>query len=205
VGRVRTTEQFTGTPFDVSINNINPKLYELPIDFKVIDYDTYELNYIIGGFNQKKAGKFNQPLVDVDFNFIINRDKSFSRNSEEVLSKLDYQIKVHEMNALVTTYQTALKVENPDYTNVLVLTMEDIIPERAILILDTLSKVYINKSVNSRFDINERTISFINKQLDDVRASLKEIEDTMQNYKKQKAILDLDWEREDFFNKLARI
>jgi len=104
---------------------------------------------------------------------------------------------------LVNKFKGALKVENPDYTNVLVLTMEDIIPDRAILILDTLSQVYISKSVNSRFEINERTVSFIDKQLDDVSLSLNEIEDTMQTYKQKNNILDLNWEKEDFFRKLA--
>lgn len=203
VGRVRTTEQFTGTPFNIKINNINPNLYELPINFKIIDFEHYELIYISNGIEQKKQGKFNEDLIDVDFNIIVNRESSFVRNSGDLLTKLNYQVVIHDIDKLVGSYQNALKVENPDYTNVLVLTMNDILPERAILILDTLSRVYINKSVNSKFDINERTINFIDKQLDDVSSSLKEIEDTMQNYKKEKAILDLDWERQDFFVKLA--
>lgn len=111
---------------------------------------------------------------------------------------------VHEMNNLVSQFRSVLKVENPEYTNVLVLTIDDIIPERAILILDTLSKVYINKSLNSKFDINERTINYIEKQLSDVSLSLNDIEDTMQTFKQQYNILDLDWEKEDFFNKLAK-
>ena len=106
---------------------------------------------------------------------------------------------IHDLNRLVYDYKSHLKVQNPDYTNVLVLTMDDIMPQRAILILDTLSKVYINKSVNARFDINERTIIYIDKQLEDVSISLNDIEDTMQIYKQQHNILDLGWEREDFF------
>ena len=203
VGRVRTTEQFEGNPFNITINNINPKLYERAIDFKILDYDKFEFKYLSNGAEIKKVGKFGENLIDVDFNLMVSREAGFIRNTSDQLSKLDYQIVFHNLERLVSIYQSNLKAVNPDYTNVLVLTLDDIIPQRAILILDTLSRVYINKSLNSRFEINERTISFIDKQLDDVSSSLKEIEDTMQNYKKQKAILDLDWERDDFFKKLA--
>ena len=139
----------------------------------------------------------------LDFNLKIERNDNFVKAASEQLSKLEYQIVIHDLSRLISQFQSFLEVKNPDYTNVLVISLNDIIPQRATLILDTLSKVYINKSLNSRFEINERTVSYIDKQLDEVSASLKEIEDTMQNYKKQNAILDLDWERQDFFKKLA--
>lgn len=203
VGRVRTTEQFLGMPFEVNIKTINPALYESFIDVKILNFDSYELKYTLNNTEFKKQGRFNEDLVDIDLSIKINRESNFVRNAAEQISKMEYRIKVHELNQLVSEYQQALNVENPDYTNVLVLTMEDILPERAILVLDTLSQVYIRKSLNSKFEINERTVSYIDKQLDDVSFALKEIEDTMQNYKKQKAILDLDWEKKDYFDKLA--
>lgn len=203
VGRVRTTEQFSGTPFNIIINNINPNLHEHPIYFKILDFNQYELKYISNGAEVKKVGKFNENLIDVDFNIIISHDAGFVRNTANQLSKLNYQIVIHDLNNLVNKFKGALTVENPEYTNVLLLKMNDIIPQRAILILDTLSRVYINKSVNARFDINERTINYIDKQLSEVSTSLSDIEDTMQYYKQKNSILDLNWEREDFFKKLA--
>ena len=203
VGRVRTTEQFTGTPFKLIVSNINSSLIENKINVKILDYDTYQIKYILNGNEVTKTGKFEEAFIDLDFNFIIKRDGNFNRNTISSLSNLDYQVIVHDINTLVYSYQNALGVLNPDYTNVLVITLTDIIPERAVMILDTLSRLYINKSLNTRFEINERTISYIDKQLDQVRASLKEVEDTMQDYKKDKAILDLDWERNDFFQKLS--
>jgi tyrosine-protein kinase Etk/Wzc len=86
----------------------------------------------------------------------------------------------------------------------LVLKFDDILPDRAVLLLDTLSKLYLNKSLNARFELNERTISYIDKQLIEVSASLNDVEDTMQNYKRNNHILDLEWEKDDFFKKIAR-
>ncbi len=64
-------------------------------------------------------------------------------------------------------------------------------------------KLYIEKSLESRFSLNERTIEYIDKQLQEVSLSLNEIEDTMRLYKRSKNILDLDWERKDFFEKMS--
>jgi uncharacterized protein involved in exopolysaccharide biosynthesis len=203
VGRVRTTEQFNGIPFTISVNSINPRLNEKIMNFKIIDYNNYELSYTLNGTEFKKNGKIGEALVDIDFNLTVNREGNFNRNAAKELSKLDYQIIVHDLDGLVHTFQNALQVVNPDYTNVLVLTFEDILPSRAVLILDTLSKVYLNKSLNARFELNERTVSYIDKQLTEVSSSLNNIEDTMQLYKQNNNILDLGWEQDDFFKKLA--
>ncbi len=203
VGRVRTTEQFVGMPFIVRVSSVNSAINEQVMGFKIINYDEYQITYMLRDLEYKKIGKFGKNLVDVDFNILVDREKKFDRNLSDELSKLDYQIVVHDIDRLVHNYQKSLVVENPDYTNVLVLKFDDILPERAVLLLDTLSKVYLNKSLNARFELNERTISYIDKQLLEVSSSLNEIEDTMQLYKQKNNILDLGWEREDFFKKLA--
>lgn len=203
VGRVRTTEQFSGTPFAIKIKNINSALLESPISFKVLDYDHFELKYLRAGVEILKVGKFNEDFIDIDFNIYVDRASSFNRNSADQIGKLDYEVVIHDLDNLVYNYQGKLKVVNPDYTNVLVLTFDDILPERAILLLDTLTKTYIDKSVNTRFEINERTVSYIDKQLLSVSESLNIVEDTMQQYKQEHDILDLDWQRQDFFKKLS--
>ena len=204
IGRVRTTEQFSGVPFNIKVNVVNPNLFETKINFKIIDYNQFQLTYFLNGHDVVKTGKFGEDFIDVDFNLLFSREANLTRNTIIDYSKLDYQIVIHKIDKLVHDYQKALKVENPDYTNVLVLTFEDILPERAVLILDTLSKVYLNKSLNARFELNERTINYIDKQLSEVSLSLDEVEDTMQMYKRNNDILDLSWEKQDYFDKLAR-
>lgn len=203
VGRVRTTEQFGAMPFSVKINNINPELYEQSIDFRIIDYQSYEIQYLSKGNLNKLKGEFGTELINLDFNLLIDRSGNFNKNTVNVAAESSYQFIVHSDSYLVNKYQSSLQVENPDYTNVLVIKIEDIIPERAVLILDTLSQVYINKSLQDKIDINERTVSFIDKQLDEIKLSLNDIEDTMQSYKSKNAILDIKWEQEDFFKKIA--
>ena len=55
IGRVKTTEHFSGNPFEIKINNINPGWYEAMVDFKILDYDYYEMS-LLNGDEIKRSG-----------------------------------------------------------------------------------------------------------------------------------------------------
>jgi hypothetical protein len=107
---------------------VNPNLFETNINFKILDYNQFQLTYFLNGHDVVKTGKFGEDFIDVDFNLLFSREANLTRNTIIDYSKLDYQIVIHKIDKLVHDYQKALKVENPDYTNVLVLTFEDILP-----------------------------------------------------------------------------
>jgi hypothetical protein len=67
-------------------------------------------------------------------------------------------------------------VEIPEYSGIVQVTVEDIIPKRAITFLDTLGKVYIDITLNSKLDINSRTLTYIEKQLEELTQMMTSIE-----------------------------
>lgn len=205
VGKVRTTEQFVGMPFKVVVNNLNPNLYEQVFDFRIIDYDHYEIEYSKNGVNQILKGKFDTDLLDVDLNIRIERDGNLNPRLMETVRKLLYQFSIHSRENLINGIRNNLVVENPDYTKILKIELKDVIPERAILILDTLNQVYAESKLTSKFELNERTIEYIDRQLNEITGSLKSIEDTMQGYKEKKSIINLEWQQGDFLSKIGKL
>lgn len=203
VGKVRTTEQFQGTPFKINIETINPVYYEQIFDFRVIDYNNYEIIFDQNGVKQTKKGKFGEELIDSDLRISINRENFFTEKRVKDFSEIFYQFLVHTPEYLVSNIQGNLTIENPEYTNILIIKLNDILPERASLLLDTLNSVYSESKLKTKIELNERTISYIDRQLDEITYSLKSIEDTMQNYKKNNSIIDLEWERNDFLSKIG--
>lgn len=203
VGKVRTTEQFSGMPFKIVINKINPAYYEQVFDFKIKDFNTYEISYEQGGTKITKEGNFNKELIDVDLLITVNRSEIFSDKKVNDLKDIFYQFSIHSTEYLINNIRSNLEIENPEFTNILKVDLKDILPERAVLILDTLNSVYALSKLQTKFDLNERTISYIDIQLDQITYSLKSIEDTMQNYKAKKSIIDLEWERSDFLSKIG--
>ncbi len=161
------------------------------------------MEYVINNNTIKKRGQFDKELVDVDFNLLISRTPNLTMQTALALAKINYEVVVHSKEFLISKYIQTLKIENPDYTNILKLSIEDVIPERAIIVLDTLNTVYAQSTLKTRLDLNEKTLLYINKQLEEISANLKGIEDTMQSYKSYNNILDLDWEQKNYLTKLS--
>lgn len=203
VGKVRTTEQFKGMPFQIHVNSINPGFYEQIFDFRILDYDHFRISYSVDGKEQIKDGEFGKELVDTDISLRIERTGSFSQATTQSLKEIFYQFVIHSKDYLISNIRGNLTVENPEYTQILKVSLKDVIPERAVLILDTMNAVYARNKLKSRFELNERTIEYIDRQLDEITFSLKNIEDTMQIYKEKKAIVNLEWEQSDFLQKIG--
>lgn len=203
VGKVRTTEQFSGMPFEIKVNSINPSFYEVPIKFKILNYVSYQLEIELNGNKITKTGTFDKELIDVDFNILVKRTSILAMQTAPSLANVNYQIVIHSKDFLINNYLSTLTVENPDYTNILKISLEDVIPQRAVIILDTLNQVYSQSTLKSRLELNEKTLQYIDKQLAEISVVLKNIEDSMQYYKDVHQILDLDWEQQNYLGKLA--
>jgi capsular exopolysaccharide synthesis family protein len=203
VGKVRRTEQFNGVPIVVSVNSINADFYEKVIDLKILDYDTYEITYNKGRSQEIKKGFFGKELISDEYVITINRNENLSQNNVDNLKDIFYQFIIHSKDFLIGNIQGNLVLENPDYTNILKVGLNDILPERAVMILDTMNKVYAENRLKSKFELNDRTVEYIDKQLNEISFSLKSIEDTMQNYKQKKDIIDLSWEQNNFLAKIT--
>ncbi|HPQ07810.1 MAG TPA: polysaccharide biosynthesis tyrosine autokinase [Bacteroidia bacterium] len=203
VGKVRTTEQFKGMPFDIKVNAINPAFYEIPIKFKIKNYTSYQISVEINGQQITKEGFFDKELIDTDLNILVKRASNLTMQTAISLSNINYEIVIHSKDFLINQYMGTMNVENPDYTNILKVSIEDVIPERAIIVLDTLTSVYMKSTLKSRLELNEKTLQYIDKQLSEISATLKGIEDSMEYYKNTHNILDLDWEQSTYLTKLS--
>jgi len=154
-------------PFQILINSINPAYYEQVFDFRIIDYNRYEISFEQNGAKQIKRGEFDKDLVDVDLNLRINRQDNFSEKATESLKYIFYQFVIHSHDYLISNIRGNLSVTNPEYTQILKVDLKDVIPERAVLILDTLNSVYAESKLKTKYELNERTIAYIDRQLNE--------------------------------------
>lgn len=198
VGRLKTVEVYQSIPFEISVVSLNSSLYERPISLKILDENKAQLNFEVGEETVTKIIFFDKPYIDSDFSLTVSR-KFYSGG----VSGADYQFVVHDRQNLVSKYQSRITAENVDFTAIVAITVEDEIQERAVTFLDTLSREYIDFTLQSRINVNERTLGYIDKQLDGVTDILNNIENDLESYKQEKSILDLDKEQKDYFEKLT--
>ncbi|MBL7965254.1 MAG: polysaccharide biosynthesis tyrosine autokinase [Flavobacteriales bacterium] len=206
IGRLKTSEVYgpAKLPFTVRIELLNTKLYEKPFDLRIIDPEHFELSYDKSKKIVSKTYAFNTDIAEVDFMLRVNTTEEFSPKSIDKLRESEYQFVRHSRSWLVRKFKNSMNVENLAYTTILEVTAEDEIPERAKLFLDSLSKAYIDYTLQSEFDINQNTLNYIDRQLEEVTVILNRYEDDLQHYRERKDILNLSKEEERYFDELVR-
>lgn len=203
VGRFKTSQVHGTLPFTVRIEPLDAALYERLFDLRIVDSERYELSFEHKGVLQKRTHRFDEEVRDPLYILTVQRTPWLTKENMGNVAATDYQFKRHQRNRLVGQYKARIKVENQDFTTILGITVEDEVESRAKMFLDTLSKVYIDYTLKSEFDINQNTVNYIDKQLDEVTVILTRHEDELQSYKEGKDILDLSREETMFFNEMV--
>jgi tyrosine-protein kinase Etk/Wzc len=202
LGRFKRTQQYGTMPFTVDMQPLTPGLFGRPIDLKLLDYDRYEISYERAGETVKRQLRLNVPERDPDFLLTVTRQPYLTPQSIKELTIIDYQFVRHNRSKLVAQYINALKVVNQDFTSILEITVEDEVSQRAQRFLDSLSSTYIAYTLQSEMDINQNTVSYIDRQLDEVTVILEQHEDEMQRYKESKDVLNLTKEEGLYFSEM---
>ena len=203
IGRFKTTQAYNNLPFTVDMQVLNPKVYERPIDLHIIDAKTYRISYDPGSGVVTKEFEFNKDVADADFVLRITPNYDLKPSTIGKFTATDYRFIRHSRSKLVSKYARSLDVENITYTSILKVSVEDEIPERAKMFLDSLSNEYIIYTLQGDYDINENTLRYIDKQLDEVTGILGQYEDDLQSFLRSKDILDLNKESSMYFNRLV--
>ena len=201
VGRLKTTEQFQNPSFTIQPTSINSFLYEYPIDFKIIDQDTYRITYVRDNETISNVHPFNEDVSTLDYNIVTNAN--LSERELSTLKDIEYQVVFHSTNNLVSKFVSAMTLEDEAYTSILKVQVTDYIPARAKMFLDTLSEIYIGYTLKKEISINENTLKYINKQLEEVTHILDSLEMNLESYKANQAILNISREEEEYFKQLA--
>ncbi|MEO7082515.1 MAG: Wzz/FepE/Etk N-terminal domain-containing protein, partial [Flavobacteriales bacterium] len=203
IGRFKTTQVYANLPFTVHVQVLNNKLYERPFDLHIADAQSFTISYDAGQGVVTKKFPFNTDIADEDFTLRVKPNVDLRPSTLEKYTTSDYRFIRHKRERQVSKYAKTLDVVNLDFTTILQITVEDEIAERAKMFLDTLSSEYMTYTLQGDFDINENTLNYIDKQLEEVSGILNEYEDDLQAFLRSKDILDLNKENSQYFNQLV--
>src|SRR5690606_7145564 len=131
------------------------------------------VSYDKGGGVVKKRFRFGKESRTEDFLIKVTLSPYISEATVSSYMPTDYQFIRHDRSNLVKRFKRSIQLANHDYTTILQITVEDEVAERAKVFLDTLSRVFIDYSLQSEFDINRNTLVFIDRRLDEVSGTLE--------------------------------
>ncbi|NQV53687.1 MAG: polysaccharide biosynthesis tyrosine autokinase [Flavobacteriales bacterium] len=201
MGRLKVTEVYEHMPFHVIADDRSSIHPGMTFQLKILDEQSFQLFYEIEGESRALNLKFDQLILNDGIYLRIERQANLNGVSVETLKQINYMFKVHKNNVLISKYKSNLDVKNIDYTSIIEITLRDEIPSRAEEVLDTLAQLYLKNTVQSQTNINENTLNYIDRQLNEVIRIINEIESELESFKEEKAILNLSKEEETYFNR----
>src|ERR1700739_701918 len=200
-GRLRKTEVYSSVPFKVTPYYLNPAFYEKEVNFTILDKYHYRIGYLKGDHQYTQDGNFGDDFINSDMKLHISSTMDLDQTALDDVKLVEYQFKVHNTATLVGSFRSSMAVSSPDYTNIMVISLRDLIPNRAVAFLDTLDNLYLENSITTQIQRNINTINYIDKEMEFVSGIIDTIDVQIENYKEKKNILDFDKEGSEYYTK----
>lgn len=205
VGRLKVTEVYKNVPFSVVTSQRTSNYSGREFNVTIIDTSSYFLTWERNGSAFKKRFLFGDLVLDDGFFFRIEKGANLNNVTIQPLSKISYMFTVQSRGASLSKYQRAIEVKNLDYTSIVEISLKDEIQSRAVEILDTLSAMYVANTLENKVQVNDNTLRYIDKQLDEVTDIINEIEKELETYKESSSVLNLTREEETYFMRLNEV
>lgn len=186
-GYIKSFQNFKNMPFSLELANpdsIKENVSgEVQISHNKIVFNNVE--YPCDTFVQSDFGKIK---------WHINR---------EDLGSTDWYVNIDPIPTTVTDLQKSLTIEPiSKQSSILSVTYTDPLPERGVLILNTLFSLYGSSSVDYQSRMSENTLRFLDDRLKLVSGDLGGIEKELQEFKTRNDIVDLSAQGNVILNQL---
>lgn len=213
-------ELYKEAPFDVHFARSHDQLINTPFFVEILSDSTYRLtsrkkeaasyNYIdnrvknqIPLFLVNQVHRFGEILESPHFKFYLEL-KDHHRFSKRATDK--YYFLFHHMDYLTLRYLNSLSIEPTSPTSsVINISITGSHYRKVTEFLNQLAQVYINKDLEEKNRKAKNTIEFIESQISDVSSSLSYTGNTLEQFRSQNRIVDLDFQGQKMYETLNRL
>ena len=198
-----TQPLYPKSPIKVEVDTFIREYKDLAFSITVIDSNYFNLEVEYDGdklpafyLNQKFA--FGQDIETKHFKFRLQKG-----NFVKPVIGGTYEFKVRSANKLIAEMLENLTAEPLDKdANIVRLTYMDVIPVRALDILNEVGKVYIDLDIQDKAEVASLTLKFVDEQLNNTGSMLSTNEQEMQAFKEKNKTVDLSEESKAVLQKL---
>lgn len=157
------------------------KQYNISADgMAMINKQEHEINF-------SATGTFGKPFKNEYFNFTLHPKKEGLKQTD-----VEYRFIFHDNNNLTFNYLRKINVALADKkSEVIRLTLEGTEPLREIHYLNELVKVYLGLKLEMQTKTQNRSLEFIDSQLEGISDSLSVAENTFTRFRSKNQIIDL--------------
>lgn len=205
---------YRDTPFRVSNITIkDSKAFDDTFIIKHIDQTKFELSYKNSFFTELLSmvpvnikPEFLRPSKKGVFHYGNQIDL---RNCSIIIEKnghyeaAEYSFKLNKHEDIIKSIQNNLSIKPASFkSSVLRITYKDQVAKRAQDFLNAYVQNYLLYSKRNMIENDDKTLDFINKQLDSISGKLQSSENSLQGYKRKNNITDLEVQKKQTIDKL---
>ncbi len=172
-GRVRNTELYKNSPIVVDSFRLNPAGYGKTFGIKAVDEQT--LSFQFG--EEEQLHPFDTVFTNKFGSFRFNYRVRGSSIGKPMLFRFN------SVTAVAQYYSNKLNIRPVGSSDVLSLSMSDVVPKRGVDILNTLVSVYNTATIEDKNKVGRNTLKFIDERLEFITKDLASVETDVQDYK----------------------
>lgn len=200
IGRFKTRNIYRNTPIYIQSNYISPDAYQTVFKIKLFSDNSFIItpykNKNFGNFNIE--GHFGEPIHHNLFFITVNKLTNIPYSGE-----IEMYFKFRTRKSLINEFSSRLSSKYVmDGSSVLRVSLVGETAERDIDFLNKLFEVFLNDNLAKKNDVANKTIYFINEQLDILSQSLVFSENKLTSFKQSNQIIDISSHASEIINKL---
>jgi capsular exopolysaccharide synthesis family protein len=203
-GLLSKTELYKSEPFDVIVQEGAANLTSVPIQITALNDKEYLVSVngkaVINGVEQNvqfsEKAFFNLPFRNEYFNFALSNK---SGNSGE-----KYEFVFNRENLMTAAYQKKVTLTaNAKESQVVIIESQGSVPQKEADFLNELNKVFIQAGMEKVNSTSSSSVSFIEKQIEEVKETLKVAEEKLNAYRSSNQLMNLGQEANMVYSKLG--
>ncbi len=203
VGKVQTSELYRASPFVASVTLRNPKWAEQKFDLHLDAAGGVRLTDPAG---EVTTGRLNETLHLTGADVRIGRNDSLLRACPQLALADHYQFVQHDRAHLLEAVASYLDVTSTDRNvPVLRISYQCPVPQKAADLVNALAGVYLEDYLTTKYKVANSTAATIGQQIKAVQRTLSQSEDTVQQYRDQKRIVNIRQETDTDLHKIAEL
>jgi len=203
VGKVRTTEMYRASPFTAEMKLTNPKWAEEKFDLRIDAAGSVQLTAPSGEVAQ---GQLGQALRLSGAEVRIGRNDSLLKARPDLSLADHYQLVRHDRGRLVEDIASHLDVTSTDHNvPVLRISYQSAVPQKASDLVNALSEVYLDDYLAMKYKVVNTAAETIGARIKDVQRTLAHSEDTVEQYRDLKRIVNIKQETDTDLHKVSEL
>lgn len=198
-------ELYKNPPFDLVVppNAINAK--NISLEIVPLDKNEYSIKADgltnMNGYDQivkiDQVVKFGTPFLNDFFNFTLN--KGYGEVGEI------YYLNFDNINSLVNRYLNKTNISIQENSDLITISINGENRQKEADFINELNKVFIEFGLENKDKNSEKSVDFIDSQLERIQSSLATAEEKFSNYRRNNQVINLGQEAQLVYSKLEEI